>query len=67
MLFLYALATAIATASPATGARDDHAIVVEGTRDPKRAASDYLDKVLPATMDTEIGRFEEEVTFDVLT
>jgi len=59
MLFLYALATAIATASPTTAPGDDRAIVVEGTRDPERAASDYLDKVLPATMDTEIGRFED--------
>ncbi len=62
MPFLYAFAALAAVASgtpPAPAQTDSRAIVVEGTRDPRRRASDYLDKVLPPTMDEQIGRFED--------
>src|SRR6185369_7952443 len=52
---LAASAPANANAAPS----DSRAIVVEGIRDPKRRAGDYLDKVLPAGMDAAIGRFED--------
>jgi hypothetical protein len=61
-LFAFAFAAAVASAThlahqPAP--TDSQAIVVEGTRDPKRRANDYLDKVLPSAFDAQIGRFED--------
>jgi hypothetical protein len=60
---LYAFAAALAVAAPATvqsaPPAGDQPIVVEGVRDTKRRASDYLDKVLPPVWDAQIGRFED--------
>jgi len=62
MLFLLGFAAALAASAPANAnaaPSDSRAIVVEGIRDPKRRAGDYLDKVLPAGMDAALGRFED--------
>lgn len=59
--FAFAAAMLAAQAPAPTPPRtsDSQAIVVQGTRDQGRAASDYIDKVLPAGFDAAIGRFEE--------
>lgn len=62
MPFQFAFAAAMLAAQAAPSAprtSDSQAIVVQGTRDQGRAASDYIDKVLPAGFDAAIGRFEE--------
>ena len=63
MPFLYAFAAALAAVTPATvqaqASSADQAIVIEGSRDVRHRASDYLDKVLPPVWDAEIGRFED--------
>ena len=62
MPLFFAFAAMLSAAIPeATQPRptDSQAIVVEGTRDPKRRANDYLEKVLPSGFDVEIGRFED--------
>ena len=62
MPFLFAFAAAMLAAEASSAVAPpptDQAIVVEGIRDPKRRAGDYLDKVLPAGMDAAIGRFED--------
>jgi hypothetical protein len=63
MMFAYSLAAALAALqSPAAQAAppaDEQAIVVEGVRDSRRRASDYLDKVLPPAFDEQFGRFED--------
>jgi len=63
MVFLFAFTAALAASAPATASArpnttDSQAIVVEGTN-PKRRANNYLDNVLPATFDGQIGRFED--------
>jgi hypothetical protein len=60
MAFLFALAAA-ALAPNVPPPADSSAIVVQGVRDPARAARDYVDKVLPRSFDFQLGRFEEPV------
>jgi hypothetical protein len=57
--FLAALTALAPAPAQAAAPPPDRAIVVEGVRDVKRAASDYLDKVLPPVWEAEIGRFED--------
>lgn len=63
MTILFALAaasaalTSAAVQAPAVGDRSE--IVVHGVRDPKGAATDYIDKLLPNAFDVQLGRFEE--------
>lgn len=63
MPFLYAFAAGLAalnaTVAQAAPPPSDQAIVVEGTRDARHRATDYLDKVLPPVWDAQIGRFED--------
>lgn len=47
----------LAQASPA----GDQAIVIQGVRDRKKSADDFLRKMLPPSMDEQLGRFEEPV------
>jgi len=61
MLFLFAFSAALALApasSQASPRTEGQPIVIEGLN-PKRSASNYLDKVLPASFDGQIGRFED--------
>lgn len=62
MLFAFAAALAglQAQAQPST-APDDPSIVIQGHLDPKRAATDYIDKLLPPSFDAQFGRFEEPI------
>lgn len=63
MSFVYAFAAAAATiAQPAPQVAMPSqvpGIVVQGTRDPRRRAQDYIDKLLPPMFDAQIGRFED--------
>jgi hypothetical protein len=62
MSLAIAFAAAVSSLGPvpvATPAPTDQAIVVEGVRDPRRRASDFLDKVIPPAMDARLGRFED--------
>lgn len=63
MVFAFATAAALAALSPATaqtpGGADNQDIVVEGSRDRTRPATEYLDQILPPVMDAHIGRFED--------
>jgi hypothetical protein len=64
MSILYALAaaaSAISASSAQLPAPADQAIVVEGVRDPRRRASDFLDKVIPPSFDAKLGRFEDPI------
>jgi hypothetical protein len=54
------LATALAAAGQnASTAGSDQAIIVEGVRNQKRRASDFVNKILPPIMDAQLGRFED--------
>src|SRR5215212_6012132 len=69
MSVLLALTAAVSSAAPPSAQlpiADSSPIVVQGTRDPKRLASDYLDKVVPPTFDAELGRFEEPICAGVI-
>jgi hypothetical protein len=55
--------TAAQTATPPTA---DQAIVVEGVRNSRRRASDFLDKVIPPAFDARLGRFEDPICPSVL-
>jgi hypothetical protein len=63
MPLLFAFAAALAALTPTTVQADapsaDQAIVIQGTRDVRHRATDYLDKVLPPVWDAAIGRFED--------
>ena len=63
MAFVFALASALAAVLPATAQVSSgagaQAIVVQGFRDPKRRASDYVDRILPPVFDAQIGQFED--------
>ena len=62
MPFLYAFAALAAAAQAAAQSAPpggDQPIVVQGVRDTKRRAGDYLDRILPPVWDAQIGRFED--------
>ena len=63
MSFLLILAAAISvTAAPPQASGDSgQTIVVEGNRDKRRPANDYLDKIIPPTFDAQLGRFEDRL------
>ena len=66
MPVLLALAVAFSSAAAApppaqSSAANDRAIVIEGSRDPKRPANEYLDKIIPPSFDAELGRFEDPI------
>jgi hypothetical protein len=45
---------------------DGQAIVIQGNRDPRRSASEYVDGVLPPMLDGQLGRFEEPLCPDTV-
>jgi hypothetical protein len=63
MSLMFALAMVISSLTAPTEPvpAQDRAIVVQGSRDPRKPANEYMDKVLPLTMDAEFGRFENPV------
>lgn len=65
MPLLLAFAATLAAVTPSTAeaapSPAGQAIVIEGTRDVRHRASDYLDKVLPPVWEAEIGRFEDRL------
>lgn len=67
-MFLAFLAALSVNIPPSTSAPQDdsQAIVVRGSRDPRRPASDYLDRMIPATFDGQLGRFEEPLCPDAV-
>jgi hypothetical protein len=66
LLALAAIASSAAPPSPHPAVADSSAIVVQGFRDPKRQATDYLDKIVPPAFDAELGRFEEPICASVI-
>ena len=60
MPFLLAVAAALSLAQTAVPATDQP-IVVEGVRDRRKPADDFLKKMVPPSMDEQLGRFEEPV------
>jgi len=57
MLGVVAVPAAASVQTPAPA--DNRAIVVQGIRDPRHSADNYIDKVLPPVFDAQLGRFEE--------
>lgn len=57
MLGMVAVPAAASVQTPAPA--DNRAIVVQGIRDPRHSADNYIDKVLPPVFDAQLGRFEE--------
>ena len=58
--FTAAIASFWAQSQPPT-THDESAIVIQGHLESKRAATDYIDKVLPPSFDGQLGRFEEPI------
>jgi hypothetical protein len=62
-MLLFAFAAALSALAPVaeqpSSPSDERAIVVQGTRDSRHAANDYLNKILPPEFDAQIGRFED--------
>jgi hypothetical protein len=55
MLGVVAVPAAASVQTPAPA--DNRAIVVQGIRDPRHSADNYIDKVLPPVFDAQLGRF----------
>jgi hypothetical protein len=67
-MFLALLAALSANIPPSVAApRDDgQAIVVQGIRDPRRPATEYINQVIPPMLDGQLGRFEEPLCPDAV-
>jgi len=60
MLFAFAAALAsLSTGAQTSSGPDSQTIVVQGVRNQRQAATEYIDKVLPSSFDAQFGRFEE--------
>ena len=67
VLFTLAAAASISVATPPPpAAGTDQTIVVEGVRDRRKPATDYLDKVIPPSFDAQLGRFEDKLCPSVI-
>jgi hypothetical protein len=60
-LLIMAAAFSVTAAPPPPSGDTGQAIVVEGTRDRRKPANDYLDKVIPPVFDAQLGRFEDRL------
>ena len=63
MSFLFAVVASVASLTPLSAAApaSDQAIVVQGLRDRRKPADDFLKKMVPSSFDQKLGRFEEPV------
>ena len=63
MSFLLTMTAAVAlgAAPPPHSGDTSQTIVVEGIRDQRKPANDYLDKVIPPVFDAQLGRFEDRL------
>ena len=64
MSFLLAMAAAVsldAAASPPPSGDSSQTIVVQGARDRRQHANDYLDRIIPSAFDAQVGRFEDRL------
>ena len=59
-------AVSVGAAAPATPSESSQTIVVEGLRDRRKPANDYLDKVIPPVFDAQLGRFEDRLCPSVI-
>jgi hypothetical protein len=61
--FLFAIAAFVSSIAPPTAAAaaSDQAIVIQGIRDRRKPADDFLKKMMPTSFDDQLGRFEEPV------
>src|SRR6476620_7407206 len=61
MSLLFALALAAASAAPTSpeAAPQSDAIVVEGVRNARSRATQYVDELLPGGFDTQFGRYQD--------
>ena len=64
MSFLFAIAAAASSVSPVPTSAEPavaQAIVIQGIRDRRKPADDFLKKMMPTSFDAQLGRFEEPV------
>jgi hypothetical protein len=63
MSFLFAVAAFVSSLAPLSAAAPapDQAIVIQGSRDRRKPADDFLKRMVPASFDQKLGRFEEPV------
>ncbi len=63
MSVLFAFAAFVASFAPQAAAAPapDQAIVIQGIRDRRKPADDFLKRMVPASFDQKLGRFEEPV------
>ncbi len=63
MSFLFAVAASVSSLASHSAAApaSDQAIVIQGIRDRRKPADDFLKKMIPASFDQKLGRFEEPV------
>lgn len=63
MSFLLALTAFVTWLAPPTAAAPapDQAIVIQGIRDGRKPADDFLKRMMPTSFDDQLGRFEEPV------
>ena len=67
MLFGFAAALASLSAGAQTSSGPDSStIVVQGVRNQRQAATEYIDKVLPPSFEAQFGRFEEPLCPDTV-
>lgn len=66
LAFIAALSLPVPASMNAARQDDGQAIVIEGNRDPRRSASEYLNGVLPPVFDGQLGRFEEPLCPDAV-
>jgi len=69
MTILFALAAGLAslsTTAQTPSGTDSSPIVVQGVRNQRQAATDYIDKVLPPSFEAQFGRFEEPLCPDTV-
>ena len=61
LLFAIAAFASSVTPLPAAAPASDQAIVIQGIRDRRKPADDFLKRMMPTSFDDQLGRFEEPV------
>jgi hypothetical protein len=63
MSFLFAVAASVSSLASLSAAApaSDQAIVIQGIRDRRKPADDFLKRMMPTSFDQQVGRFEEPV------